>query len=215
MFTGWNDTLAGYYGISVLDNWDRLKAGPVLARHNRLYAKPMNEVKDLRPPRPEDYSFKTHYFLSKLLYLAKYSRNLKAIIKELLLDPDSVVKGMLTNVTAVYDMSKRYNFKFIFYLQPSIYDTKKILTPYEKLTASTTIYNTLFPEYTAAIYGRYRKEISGLASQEGFYFFDGDEAISGEARTVFADDVHFGDRGNRLIAEDLARIIGKMLSGLK
>ena len=51
------------------------------------------------------------------------------------------------------------------------------------------------------------------AAREGYRFIDGDEAISSESRTLFVDHVHFGDRGNSVIARHLFGSLGGIIRG--
>jgi hypothetical protein len=62
------------------------------------------------------------------------------------------------------------------------------------------------------MYAIYREWLPKLTRELGVYFHDADKAISTEQRAVFTDWMHFGDRGNRLIALHLFEVIETVLS---
>src|SRR5262249_36589090 len=98
----------------------------------------------------------------------------------------------------------RHDFKFIFYLQPSIYNTEKELTYFEKRIIDTNETRYVgFPQYNSKMYSVYRNILPEDAKRNFYVFIDGDKAIKNEEKSVFFDHVHFGDRGNALIASHL------------
>ena len=69
-----------------------------------------------------------------------------------------------------------------------------------------------WPAYVREVYPQYRA--AGLrrnAGAEGYRYADADPAIADEPESVFVDDFHFGDRGNRLIAEHLYELLLPLL----
>jgi lysophospholipase L1-like esterase len=210
MFSGWNDTYAGYDGFQVLDDkWDFLKAGPVLAKYNPRYSINKKAKKRIMFPKYyKDYIFKTHFLLDRYFYGRKSLDKVKKSIERTQIEPQIVIKDLIKNILVVYDLSKRQDFMLIFYLQPTIDNTKKSLSPFEN---SILDYHEKryvgFHSYNSLVYDLYRKELPKVADKEGFLFVDGDDAISHESKTVFDDNVHFGDRGNRLISEHMTSIL--------
>ena len=64
-----------------------------------------------------------------------------------------------------------------------------------------------FAAYNYKVYQIYRKLLPVDARNNGYIFGDGDDAIKFEEKTVFNDEVHFDDRGNRLLAEHMFKIL--------
>jgi hypothetical protein len=56
-----------------------------------------------------------------------------------------------------------------------------------------------FAAYNSKLYQMFRKLLPIDALNNGYIFVDGDDAIKFEEKTVFNDEVHFDDRGNRLL----------------
>jgi lysophospholipase L1-like esterase len=210
MFSGWNDAYAGYDGFQVLDDkWDFLNAGPVLAKYHPRYSINKKAKKGIMPPRHyKDYIFKTHFLLDRYFYGTQSLEKVKKSIERTQIEPHIVIKNLIKNILVVYDLSKRQNFTLLFYLQPALDDTKKSLSPFENSMLDDSNKRFVgFHRYYSRIYDLYRKELPKVADKEGFLFVDGDGAISDESKTVFDDNVHFGDRGNRLISEHMTSIL--------
>ena len=210
MFSGWNDTYAGYRGMRALSGKrDFLNAGPILARWSRQFCMP-HETQDqvLKPPRYHDYDFKTQFLVDRFLYSRASRSEIEASIAEVQLDRQVVVQDLIKNVLTVRDLSKRQHFTLLFCLQPTLYNTNKQLSEYESRTLHKNRERFVgFPEYNAEAYDLYRKQLPLIAEQEEFCFVDSDEAIDDEPKTVFDDHVHLGDRGNRLVSEYLTRVM--------
>lgn len=221
MFSGWNDAYAGYDGFQVLDDkWDFLSAGPVLAKYNRAYSidnKAKKAKKRKMFPRPyKDYIFKTHFLVDRYFYSRKSLDEIKKSIEKTQIEPQIVIKNLIKNILVIHDLSKRQDFMLLFYLQPTLDNTKKNLSPYENYMLDYTNKRFVgFHNYYSLIYDLYRKELPKVADKEGFLFVDGDDAISHESKTVFDDNVHFGDRGNRLISEHMTSILRERMAEIK
>jgi lysophospholipase L1-like esterase len=221
MFSGWNDVYAGYDGFQVLDDkWDFLNAGPVLAKYNPRYSidnKAKKAKKRIILPRDyKNYIFKTHFLLDRYLYGSKSSDEVKKIIEKAQIEPQIVIKNLIKNILVVYDLAKRQDFMLMFYLQPTLDSTKKSLSTYENSMLDYSNKRFVgFHSYYSLIYDLYRKELPKVAEKEGFIFVDGDDAISHELKTVFDDNVHFGDRGNRLISEHMTSILRERIAEIQ
>jgi len=206
MFSGWNDSYYGYRGKDILINQDYFNYRKILEGESE------NDV--LSPPNYYEYLFKTHLLIDKAIYQFKYSsrESMERTIRENALKPECVIQTLLRNVHIVSDLSKRYNFKLIFYLQPSVYSTKKHLTDWEKSLLKNGKKKQIgFPEYNQDVYSMYREVLPKDAQQNRYYFVDGDNAIQNEKKSVFADYVHFGDRGNCLIANHMFTELRKLM----
>jgi lysophospholipase L1-like esterase len=218
MFSGWNDIYAGYDGFQVLDDkWDFLNAGPVLAKYNPRYSINKKTKKRIKPPKHyKDYIFKTHFLLDRYFYSRKSLDKVKNSIEKTRTEPQIVIKNLIKNILVVHDLSKRQDFILLFYLQPALDNTKKSLSPYEN---SILDYHEKrhvgFHSYYSLLYDLYRKELLKVADKEGFLFVDGDDAISHEPKTVFDDNAHFGDRGNRLISEHMTSILYERIAEIQ
>lgn len=121
---------------------------------------------------------------------------------------DLVFNTFFTNVHIVSDISKRYHFKLIVYLEPSIFTTEKPLSEWEQsvLARSSQRFPNL-PEYSREIHSILKQKLPTDAIDNDYLFIDGDNAIKNELRSVFSDNVHFGDRGYRLTADHLVQIL--------
>lgn len=212
MFSGWNDGYAAYRGTRVIDDrWDYLNAGQVLAENFETLGEQEdpNLIKKIDTPEYEDYDLKLIYMIDKVKYrLGNPGESIKQKIKQIKIDPEYVVDDLTKNITTISDLAKRQGFSLVFYLQPSLYNTKKELSEYEAYNVEQDKKNlALFPKMHSEIYDLYRNELPKLAEREDFIFIDSDEAISGETKRVFVDPVHVGGRGNRLIGEHLATLL--------
>lgn len=210
MFSGWNDTYFGYTGKDILIDQDYLNYRAILEGIVKTEA--------LKPPIFKNYSIKLHYLIDKAFYMVRYrtKKALKKCINENACPPDQVIQTLVRNIHIISDLSKRYGFKLIFYLQPTIYSTKKTLTDWEKqIVKQGEDKHIGFPEYQKKLYSLYRARLPREAQKNAFLYIDGDNAIMTEAKSVFADHVHFGDRGNRLIAKHLFKVIKTQWGHLK
>jgi len=96
-------------------------------------------------------------------------------------------------------------------LQPSLYSTNKKLTHWEeKLLNSLKNEYIGFSEYNENLYSILRLSIAKYSNNK-FSYLDCDNAISNEEKSVFVDHVHFGTRGNKLIAQFLFKNIKQKL----
>ena len=160
----------------------------------------------LESPISNEYFFKLHYIIDKAIYRYKYKtkQKLEKDIEKNTMDTDIVVNTLLQNIHTISDLSKRNGFTFIFYLQPNIYYTNKKLSDYENKLVESYENNLIgYPEYNRKIYSIYKEILLDDANNNKYYFIDGDKAFENEEKTTFVDHVHFGDRGNSLIAEHI------------
>ena len=106
------------------------------------------------------------------------------------------------------DTGKRYGFDTIFYLQPTVYNTKKRLTEWESgIVEYRRRRSPGWPDYNRDVYDEYRRLLPEDAREEGYLFIDADLAISAESRSVFADHVHLGSRGHQAVARHMHDIL--------
>ena len=68
-----------------------------------------------------------------------------------------------------------------------------------------------FAAYNYKVYQMYRKLLPVDALNNGYIFVNGDDAIKFEEKTAFDDEVHFDDRGNRLLAEHMFKILNPLI----
>ena len=211
MFSGWNDAYYGYVGTDITFEQDHMNYSA------RLSGNHAREQKFARvtPPAYDKYWLKTRYLFDKARYKIRFMKreDLSKEIMRISLSKDKVAEALLRNIHIVNDLSNRYKFKLVFYLQPTIHSTKKRLTIWEeRIKASAEVSGVGFSDYNTEAYAMYRKLLPADAENEGYYFIDGDDAIRDEEKSVFVDQVHFGDRGNRLIAHHMAKVIGSPFS---
>ena len=105
--------------------------------------------------------------------------------------------------------------RFVFALQPNLVVTQKELTPRERDRARRS--EELEPgssAYFSAAYAQFRRRMHDLAA-DGIRAVDLSTAFDqyGPDREIFIDRYHFGDRGNRIVAEALLRAADRALAG--
>lgn len=125
-----------------------------------------------------------------------------------LIPPEQVAKTLLKNVRQVMCLLLAQNVHYIFILQPSISETRKVLSEREARLRSSD--ETV--DYFNQCYREMRTLIEPLMSQfeamggnQFFSYFDYSDVFDNcdQAQEVFMDSYHFGDRGNELIAARL------------
>lgn len=195
MFSGRNDCYFGYIGRDIMLDQDYFK-------YRRLIHP--KESSSLEVPRYDDYSLKVHFLFDRIVYHVRNSGQVKSPATDARqsgIDPERVIETFFTNVHIVGDASRRYGFKLIFYLEPSIFSSAKRMSPWEQsILARTGDKLRGFPQYNSDIYDKLREMFPRDAQENSYVFLDGDAAISDTTESVFSDNVHFGDRGHKLIA---------------
>jgi len=116
--------------------------------------------------------------------------------------PAVAAKRLVRNVDLMAYAIQRQGGVFYFVLQPSIFWTKKQLSPNEKKYSRADI------DYYAQCRADTLEGLQGVAHRN-FKYFDSSGIFDAldEKTDIFMDRVHFGQRGNRIIAEYLARIV--------
>ncbi|MDD5089790.1 MAG: hypothetical protein PHQ23_02640, partial [Candidatus Wallbacteria bacterium] len=211
-FSGWNDSYFGYTGLDIRDGQDYMGYGRKLAWLSGGQVDDLEKVID--PPQYRDYRVKLHFLLAKSLHRVRFSKSDLAQGVELRkLEHKQVLETLLDNIHSLTDLSRRKGFSMVFMLQPSLYLTCKPLSEWEKLqVAENSAAFTGFPEYNREVYRLFRETFPQDSYEKGYTFADLDLAFSGVEQPLFADHVHFGDRGNRLIGEYMAQIISPLIS---
>lgn len=211
MFSGWNDSYYGYRGVDILLNQDYLGYGLKLSGYQTQGTLAFDRIS---PPAYDDYFLKSLFLFAKSTYTLRYhsKETLSRDLASISLNPEEVVKTITENVHIISDLSKRHGFRFLLYPQPTLYATQKKLSAAEEALLSYHERNFVnFGQYNRMVYETYRRLFSSDAALCGYQFIDGDAAISGELNTVFVDQCHLGDRGNRLVASHLEEQVEKWL----
>lgn len=211
MFSGWNDSYFGYSGKDILVQQDHMGFGKIVARTRG--DRPPQE-RGLEPPVYEDYPLKLGFVADVAFYLWRYGRpaELAQAVDRHAVPVEQVVETLLGNVSILADLGRRQGFRVVFYLQPSIYQTAKRLSGWERSIVERAEQQYVgFPEYNRRVYRAYRRILPARADKEGYLFVDGDAAIADEGASVFADHVHFGSRGNRLLARHLSQVAERLI----
>ncbi len=217
MFTGWNDVYYGYKGKKEYTSPDMMKLRNALAnapvRSSVLIERFDGGIDaSLLPPKWSDYSLKTHFFIDRLLFQLRGKQAEKQLLEKLedtQIPVDMMVEEFMQNIRSAQHLAKDSGVKFMVYLQPTLYKTSKKLTAYEQAIVDNNAKRFLgLPEYHAHTYEKIRNALKG---SETLHYVDADDAIIREHQSVFADHVHFGDRGNQLIGEHLATTLEPMI----
>jgi len=216
MFSGWNDTYQGYRGTNIMhehDFWGIKKLIQGKIKKMPVEKSDINYFVD--PPHYEDYISKILLFYDKFLYARKFPNkaSMQKVISELSVEPKSVYNSLKHNVQIIKTLCDSIGSKFIFYLQPSLFATeKKKLTKNEKTQLkSFSEYFVGFEDYHSKLYQTFKKLLPIDALNNGYVFADGDEAIKFEEKTVFSDEAHVDDRGHRLFAEHMFKILNPLV----
>lgn len=197
MFTGRNDCYFGYAGKDTMFNQDYFDYERALSPDRFSRSGPVSN---------ERYSFKLLFVLDR--FLRSRGDNQK---REPSRDVALVINTFLTNIHIVSDISKRHRFQLIVYLEPSIFTTEKPLSNWEESVFDRSSFR--FPnlrEYSREIHSTLKATLPRDAIENDYLLIDGDNAINNEVRSVFSDNVHFGDRGYRLTAGHLFEILEKV-----
>ncbi len=219
MFSGWNDTYYAHIGGDIQRDSDYYESPRYLADFFELGDVILSDKEKemyLRDKQPyyDEYSLKTLWSLDKLIHNTMNPPLPSLPIQQ-------AYAGVERNVRIVAALSKLFNFEFVYYLQPTVLATTHLITLHEQnpLELAKRLYPNTderqqidLAQYNIKMYAVYRERLPELAREFGVYFYDADKAISTEQRTVFTDWMHFGDRGNRLIALHLFEVIETVLS---
>jgi hypothetical protein len=200
MFSGRNDCYFGYTGRDIMHDQDYFNYRDIIEG---------------------DTASTLRHLISKLLYgHNKGGANTLRIDKSI--KCEKVVGTLMTNLHILGNLAERCNFKLIFYLEPTLYTTRKQFSSWERLLLKKSETKFAgFSEYSRMVYSMYRDTLPNDAKRNGYVFVDGDKAIENEERSIFSDHVHFGDRAYRLVANHLSaelrthmREVNKQLSSL-
>lgn len=206
MFSGNNDTYAGYRGQNVREDHDFM--------NYRVHIDGTDKSKSpLDPPDPEQYNFKTLFLFKNLMFYLRW-RNQREYDSATLareIPYSETLEIFLENVHIVEDIAKRKHFKLVMFLQPSFHATKKPLCRSEKdYEHKWEKYHWAFIKYNKDMYDLYRRTLPKDARESGYVYLDGDEAIQNINKCLFIDNAHFGDRGNRYIGGFLVQKIEEL-----
>lgn len=196
MLTGWNDIFFGYRGDNVLQVQDVMGYKSMVDRFTK------SVFEKITPPESRHYTFKLAYLIDTAFYRLKHRNReeMENLIKRNAVPPQSVYDRFLHNVTIISDLASRKKWDFAVCLQPTIYDTRHRMSSADSLDSGVG-----FLGYHRKIYKIYRQRLPKDMAKLGITYLDCDDAIADEPKPVFTDSAHFGDRGNRLIGEFLAR----------
>jgi hypothetical protein len=216
MFSGWNDIYHAYTGTDFNKEQDFLyykksiyKSKHLLKPEARNIEKNISPFEIIAPPRYSEYYSKVWYIIDLIRYKWIYNKNnLLSEVNKISLASNKIVENTIENIDLVQYLSKKKNFKLIYYLQPTIYYTKKALTNWEKQILQNSYNNYIgYPNFNKKNYPKLAQAIKNDAKEKCYLFIEGDNAINNEVESVFVDHVHFGDRGNILIANHLYKIL--------
>jgi hypothetical protein len=202
MYSGWNDSYAAYSG-------DRQFSDHLARKYNHTNSwKRRPDISKLYPDiNPDDYAFKSLYFID----LLQRNMEVNEVIKSHIVDERIPVEIILKNNAAISRLLKPLGIEFIYVLQPTPFLTGKELSVCEKdvLKFFAKGYQ-FFPDYNASIYEILRERLPLHAEENNYLYVDADNIIAGSDEGIFFDYVHMGERGNRLVGEEMARLIHRL-----
>lgn len=226
MFTGWNDVYAGYRGARYYESPDLLDLHNLINRgapddpilRTRLLPRPGDAEYNPRGPLWGAYSLKLNWLVEKAVFRLRSRKEGRpseigpATGGAQPMPAEVIVDNLIQNVTLAAALSRRDGARLVVCLQPSLYSTAKHMAAYELtlLQEADKSYPDL-PKYFHQLYPAMREALAAAAQKGDFVFLDSDQAIAAEEKAVFADHVHFGDRGNaqlgRFLADKLAPLL--------
>ena len=201
-FTGFNDIYNSYTGLLPHQNRDYFEVG------KHFGARGVNDFIP-EPPKQEDYLLRTSYLLSIAYFKLTYDPTRVAeAINRRTAGTDVTIDSTLRTARIFSNWGKDYGYEFFYFLQPSVYSTRKRLTINEMTIRKS---DEEFGNFHSRGYLRLK---DALLQQVG-NFFDADRAIADEEKDLFIDNVHFGDRGYSMLAEYMASSLMRTSSVLK
>jgi lysophospholipase L1-like esterase len=114
----------------------------------------------------------------------------------------AVTETYLNNIKLVQTLSRSYGFTSLFYWQPVIY-TKRHLTEYERQSLELDVHYPGMKEFYQDTYAALRQSSAGLNKDVAFH--DISSIFSDIREPIFVDFNHMGDKGNRAIAQRMAK----------
>jgi lysophospholipase L1-like esterase len=200
--TGWNDTYCGYRGFDITDDrWDYTNSAAVLGQFHKMFVYEDDSALavDPGPPTRAQHDLSLFFLLDQPYYAKRLSAKQRPHAQ--------VLEGLAYNMKLARFAADQVPL-YLVALQPTLYATRKVLSPFEEEMKAHNLATTpAFGEYNAAVYALYRSALPERLAPLKIEVVDMDAAIQAEARSVFIDHVHFGDRGNRMMATHLAQAI--------
>lgn len=172
-----------------------------LSGHNDAYWSAAGEDVGWFRSHQDEY----HHLLLHSLLHCNFGESLPARIARPPVAEDVAVVRLMRNVRAAHAALAGYGSAYCFALQPTTASLRAPRTPRE---ASSTRHNACLTKYL----DKYRQALEDL-SAPGFSFVDLTQIFDDldPSQEVFIDGCHFGDRGNDLIAQALARHVAPFL----
>ena len=190
-FSGFNDIYNSYTGLLPHQNRDYFEVGKHFGSEG---------VGDIIPglPNLDDYFLRTSYLVSMVYFKLTYdpTRVVEAINRRAA-GTDVTIESSIRTTRIFSSWAKEYGYDFYYFLQPSIYSTRKQLTSNEETIRRS---DEEFGKFHSLGYSRLRDRLLLWRGN----FVEADFAIANEKEDLFIDNVHFGDRGYTLLGESMA-----------
>jgi hypothetical protein len=154
----------------------------------------------------------------------KYFRSKRAkVIDNILVNPvyNEGEKLYLQILNQIINLCKYYQKPFIYVFQPSLYNTKKNLSPYE--LASYKNQNNFFGEREEVkdyrinkfktFYESFEKKCNDMVLSNNSSIIDVNKKISlaSNKENIFYDESHYFEEGNKIIGEEISKFISEMI----
>ena len=199
--SAFNDIYNAYAGLFPHQNRDYFEYGDRLGVKGPDSAVP-------QPPTVADYPLRLLHLIALGWYrLTVTDEVVHRAVDRRALASEAAVQSTMRNIDLLSRWAESYDYQFIYALQPSIYLTGKPLTADEQVIADAD-----------EQFGTYHREgyrlLKLALAQSALPNIDLDQAIKDEASTLFIDNVHFGDRGYRLMGSYLANYVRTVAASL-
>ena len=148
--------------------------------------------------------------LIKNLYSTNSSLKYNDILRDNFYSEKKIIRNFKHNISIIDFLSKQYNFKYCYILQPSISVDQKKKSNFEK-----EIYNERDNnDYNEKFKSAYMKLDSVLNAMESrnFYYFNFSNCFSNQKKQIYIDECHFGDRGNKIVANLIANSLVEIIN---
>lgn len=217
MLSGWNDVFFGYIGQNIFEEQNTVLVSEIFEPRMFVGADGWQLDPDytdaepffLSPPVFSDYDFVSLYLIDQVRYrLFANTTDVQTEIAQVQTPTDELANIIISNIEIVDFIADQADFDFVYYLQPSLYSVNKPLGIYEEAILANMEQSYLgLNDYHTEGYAVLQSLLRDLSIQNDFTYRDGNELFVNEVRDVFADHVHLGDRGNRILAEDMLEIL--------
>ncbi|MBW1801312.1 MAG: SGNH/GDSL hydrolase family protein [Deltaproteobacteria bacterium] len=211
LFTGFNDLVYAYDGVDTLRMQDHF------TWRGRIERTVRTADGQTIPPEPmsTNYFFKVRYLLERFLWeqevgerknhLWTYTEKRTSLSRERF---EEIIRRDLSIIGA---LSRDKGYAVIVALQPIFLETKKNLSNHEKKVLHDIREREGWVDFLRVHIPKLRRIMNHTAMKYGMTYTCLTDIFDQVEKPIFFDDCHFGDRGNRIVANRLTALMLKEL----